>query len=351
MKEGLEYFPLDVAVHRSVRLADLTIEEFGLWVLGLSFCNDDKTDGFIPEKAIRGFGQCGRGPKLAVELVKKGRWARVDGGYQSVGFLDHNRSKAEIEKRIADKRAAGKAGGRASAKSRSSATLEAHGSAGASPPVAASAGGFVPRSVERISTQGMYKAGSGTDPGSPLPPEGDGRSFDRERERQARATAGGDALGVAFEEANWFAEEAARARGNPVTAPTAKQPRIALQVALLTHARGIDGEPLRGAELEAFTRAAVFAWAKQLRPGQSLTPWTFATFLDGGGFKSKSRMRAAPVAKTLPPLEPTELQKDPTAYAARAQACLDAVIEAAKVTPVWEQRMRQTGTDDGAADE
>lgn len=100
--------------------AKLTIEEFGLWSHGKVHCALHLTDGFIPDAAVRGFGACGRGPKIAHKLVAKGVWSRDDerGGYVHLGYLDHNPSKADVLAARAAKSEQASAAGKASAASR-----------------------------------------------------------------------------------------------------------------------------------------------------------------------------------------------------------------------------------------
>ena len=74
-----------------------------LQVCAVSYCNRNLTDGFVSDRAVRGFGKSGKAPKIAVQMVKLGKWERIDGGYQIVGFLDWNPSKTEVLARRAAK--------------------------------------------------------------------------------------------------------------------------------------------------------------------------------------------------------------------------------------------------------
>lgn len=96
------YAPLDVHFDEHPKFATLPLEAFGLMACAIAYCNRVLTDGFVPEKTVRGFGSDGRGPKVAAALVDLGIWARVDGGYSIVGYLDHNPSRADIEKKRSD---------------------------------------------------------------------------------------------------------------------------------------------------------------------------------------------------------------------------------------------------------
>jgi hypothetical protein len=67
----------------------------GLFVLALSWCGRELTDGFIPCAQIARLA--GRNvPRLVGALVAVGLWDVVDGGYQIHDFLDYNRSRTEV---------------------------------------------------------------------------------------------------------------------------------------------------------------------------------------------------------------------------------------------------------------
>lgn len=99
--------------------AEMELEHLGLQVCAVSYCNRNLTDGFVSDRAVRGFGKSGKAPKVAVQMVKLGKWERIEGGYQIVGFLDWNPSKVEVLARRAAKAAAGQLGGQRSGESRS----------------------------------------------------------------------------------------------------------------------------------------------------------------------------------------------------------------------------------------
>lgn len=110
---------LDIHFDEHPSHADMELEHLGLQVCAVSYCNRNLTDGFVSDRAVRGFGKSGKAPKIAVQMVKLGKWERIDGGYQIVGFLDWNPSKTEVLARRAAKAAAGQLGGQRSGESRS----------------------------------------------------------------------------------------------------------------------------------------------------------------------------------------------------------------------------------------
>ena len=120
---------LDIHFDEHPSHADMELEHLGLQVCAVSYCNRNLTDGFVSDRAVRGFGKSGKAPKIAVQMVKLGKWERIDGGYQIVGFLDWNPSKTEVLARRAAKAAAGQLGGQRSGESRSKHQAPAEASA------------------------------------------------------------------------------------------------------------------------------------------------------------------------------------------------------------------------------
>lgn len=88
-------------------------------IAGCGYCNQHLTDGFISDSAV-GFVaymafQRSHAKALAT-LVEKRLWLRVEGGYMINDFLEHNKSKAQVEEFRQKKSAAGKASGAARSK-------------------------------------------------------------------------------------------------------------------------------------------------------------------------------------------------------------------------------------------
>jgi len=76
-------------------------------------CSEHLTDGAITEPALRAFHP--RAAKAAAELVEVGLWERTDTGWRIPGYLDDQRSAAEVERIKEQKRKAGRKGGEAKA--------------------------------------------------------------------------------------------------------------------------------------------------------------------------------------------------------------------------------------------
>lgn len=66
-----------------------------VYAAGLSYCADAESDGFIAERAA--VVMLAEGSKRDVqELVTAGLWTVTDGGYSVSGYLEHNKSKADM---------------------------------------------------------------------------------------------------------------------------------------------------------------------------------------------------------------------------------------------------------------
>ena len=84
-----------------------------LWLCGLAYCQEGLTDGFIPTQALPHLGM--KAPHASqVKLVAVGLWDEVPGGWYAHGYLEHNRSEAEVETIRQERRKAGGHGGAAS---------------------------------------------------------------------------------------------------------------------------------------------------------------------------------------------------------------------------------------------
>lgn len=92
----MSYAQLDEHFDEHPKYQELELEHFGLMACGISYCNRLLTDGKIPMKAVRGFGASGCGVVVAGELVEAGIWKETESGYEIVGFLDHNPSRAKV---------------------------------------------------------------------------------------------------------------------------------------------------------------------------------------------------------------------------------------------------------------
>lgn len=87
-----------------------------LYVAGLCYCGRYLTDGFVPDGALQGMGGYGvlRARHLAGVLVSVNLWEQRDGGYYIHDYLEHQRSREDVDKVRVVRRQAGQAGGKQS---------------------------------------------------------------------------------------------------------------------------------------------------------------------------------------------------------------------------------------------
>lgn len=92
----MAYAPLDEHFDEHPKYEELELEHFGLMACAIAYCTRNLTDGKVSYAAVRKFGRTMKGVRLAKKLVDLGIWREVDGGWEIVGFLDHNPSRAEV---------------------------------------------------------------------------------------------------------------------------------------------------------------------------------------------------------------------------------------------------------------
>lgn len=120
----MTWFLVDDRLHAHPKALAISLAALGLWTAAGSWSSDHLTDGFMPDHVIpllsRGTSE------LADELVAAGLWRRVRGGYQFHEWeadgdgTRRNSTKKEVHERRRQKAEAGRKGGVASGKSRSS---------------------------------------------------------------------------------------------------------------------------------------------------------------------------------------------------------------------------------------
>jgi len=86
---------LDDRLHSHTKARKAGLEAMGLWVLCLSHCAAQLTDGFVDMVDIETIGGA-NGLALAERLVVAGLWQHVEGGFEFRDYLDHNPSAEEV---------------------------------------------------------------------------------------------------------------------------------------------------------------------------------------------------------------------------------------------------------------
>ena len=84
---------LDDRFYGNPKILGTPLPALGLYAVGLSYCNDQLTDGFIPRSVLAGL----RGWAAAARmLVQRNLWTEQPGGYQVHDYLDWNDSKEQV---------------------------------------------------------------------------------------------------------------------------------------------------------------------------------------------------------------------------------------------------------------
>lgn len=79
------------------KIERLSDRAFRLHIAGLCYCGRFLSDGFIPEDRVRRLVR--KVTKSMVDELVAGRlWTAVEGGFEVLGFLEYNPSKAKVEK-------------------------------------------------------------------------------------------------------------------------------------------------------------------------------------------------------------------------------------------------------------
>jgi hypothetical protein len=129
MKPSSTFAQLDLRFDEHPRYFDYGAAEMGLIACAITCANRLLSDGIIPRGwPSRRFGADIE--SIVKRLVTDGVWKRLrDGNYEIVGYLDHNRSKQEVEEMKQVRASAGRVGGQRSAQAKAQALAQANGQA------------------------------------------------------------------------------------------------------------------------------------------------------------------------------------------------------------------------------
>lgn len=92
----MSWAKIDDRLHSHTKVRKAGLEAMGLWVLCLSHCAAQLTDGFVDMVDIETTGGA-NGLALAERLVTAGLWQHVEGGFQFRDYLEHNPSAEEVK--------------------------------------------------------------------------------------------------------------------------------------------------------------------------------------------------------------------------------------------------------------
>lgn len=96
---SLPRFALDCGFWRTRRYAGASPAVVGLQTAAVSYCHEHGSDGWIPDDGLAtslGFKER-EVAKLVPEMLRRNIWRPAsDGGFEVVGYLDHNPSRAQV---------------------------------------------------------------------------------------------------------------------------------------------------------------------------------------------------------------------------------------------------------------
>jgi hypothetical protein len=97
--QGLQRFMMDCGFWRSRKWVGADLAAIGLQACGISYSYEHGTDGRLPKDDLAlALGVRERDVKAAVAvLIKRDIWREAGGGFEIVGYKDHNPSQSEVE--------------------------------------------------------------------------------------------------------------------------------------------------------------------------------------------------------------------------------------------------------------
>jgi hypothetical protein len=84
---------LDDHFHGNPKVLETDLAALGLYALGLSYCNDHLTDGYLSHAAVVSLHPAGPWKAATRELVRAGLWEVVEGGHLVHDYLHWNDSR------------------------------------------------------------------------------------------------------------------------------------------------------------------------------------------------------------------------------------------------------------------
>lgn len=93
----MTWIKLDDGITEHRRFVGLTPNAWCLWLHGLCYCSRNLTDGHIPKAIVPRLTAMPQWRKALNELLDAELWFEMDGGYQVDSYLEHQRSKAQVE--------------------------------------------------------------------------------------------------------------------------------------------------------------------------------------------------------------------------------------------------------------
>ena len=93
----MTWLKIEDTVTEHPSFAQLSPFAWTLWLHGLTYCSRNLTDGLIPQAMLTRLSALKEPEKACAELVDAGRWHVIEGGWRVHDYLDHQRSRREVE--------------------------------------------------------------------------------------------------------------------------------------------------------------------------------------------------------------------------------------------------------------
>lgn len=119
----MTWIKVDDGITEHPKFAALTSDAWTLWLHGTTYASRNRTDGVIPAAMLPRLSGVKAPQKVAAELVAAGLWHHVDAGFEIHDYLEHQRSREQID---ADRAAAEERQRRSRARRKQAATPDGH---------------------------------------------------------------------------------------------------------------------------------------------------------------------------------------------------------------------------------
>jgi hypothetical protein len=91
------WLKIDDTMVENPKCVDLSPFAWTLWLHGVSYCSRNLTDGHIPQAMLPRLTSITDPGRAADELVDAGMWHATEDGYEVHDYLDHQRSRSDVE--------------------------------------------------------------------------------------------------------------------------------------------------------------------------------------------------------------------------------------------------------------
>jgi hypothetical protein len=96
------WFKVEDVMTEHPKCVGLTPFAWTLWLHAMSYCSRNLTDGHIPQAMLPRLCAIKDADKAAAELVDAGMWHVTEDGWAVHDYLDHQRSRADVQADRAD---------------------------------------------------------------------------------------------------------------------------------------------------------------------------------------------------------------------------------------------------------